>query len=161
LRLGRSPPTISRELSRNGASGYRAHAADQAAWDRALRPKRCKLALNRLLARIVAKQLRRRWSPWQIAGWLKRTYEHDETCQVSHETIYKTLFIQARGGLKKELLAYLRRSRGMRRSRGHTQKRGTHGQITIAARRWPITPLAVHDVVRLNRRIPQQIVYPG
>ena len=133
LRLGRSPSTISRELTRNGGhSSYRAHVADQAAWDRARRPKRCKLALHHPLARIVAKQLRRRWSPWQIAGWLKRAYEHDETRQVSHETIYKTLFIQARGALKKELLQHLRRSRGMRRSRHHTQKRGTHGQITDA-----------------------------
>jgi IS30 family transposase len=133
LRLGRSPSSISRELSRNGGlAGYRAHAAEQAAWDRALRPKRCKLALNRPLARMVAKQLRRRWSPWQIAGWLKQKYRHDETRQVSHETIYKTLFIQARGALKKELLAHLRRSRGMRRSRHHTLKNGTRGQITDA-----------------------------
>ncbi len=133
LRLCRSPSTISRELTRNGGHrSYRAHQAEQAAWDRALRPKTCKLALNRPLARIVAKQLRRCWSPWQIAGWLKQAYQHDETRQVSHETIYKTLFIQARGALKKELLQHLRRSRGMRRSRHHTQKRGTHGQITDA-----------------------------
>ena len=133
LRLCRAPSTISRELTRNGGHrSYRAHQAEQAAWDWALRPKTCKLALNRPLARIVAKQLRRRWSPWQIAGWLKQAYQHDETRQVSHETIYRTLFIQARGALKKELLQHLRRSRGMRRSRHHTQKRGTHGQITDA-----------------------------
>ena len=133
LRLGRSPSTISRELSRNGGTGhYRAHAADRAAWDRARRPKRCKLLLNRPLARVVAKLLRQRWSPWQIAGRLKRRYPHDENRRVSHETIYKTLFIQARGALKKELVAHLRRSRGMRRSRHHTQKHGTHGQITDA-----------------------------
>ena len=133
LRLGRSPSTISRELTRNGGRrSYRAHEAEQAAWDRALRPKTCKLALNRLLARLVAEKLRLEWSPWQIAGWLKQTYQHDEARQVSHETIYKTLFIQARGALKKELVAHLRRSRGMRRSRHHTQKHGTHGQITDA-----------------------------
>jgi IS30 family transposase len=133
LCVGRSPSTISRELARNGGSqGYRAHAADQAAWDRALRPKRCKLALNRRLARLVARQLRLQWSPWQIAGWLKRAYQHDETLQVSHETIYKTLFIQARGALNKELLAHLRRSRGMRRSRHYTQKTAGHGRITDA-----------------------------
>lgn len=95
LRLGRAPSTISRELSRNGGlDSYRAHTADQAAWDRALRPKACKLALNRTLARCVARQLRLQWSPWQIAGWLKRAYQHDENRRVSHETIYKTLFIQ-------------------------------------------------------------------
>jgi IS30 family transposase len=133
LCLGRSTSTISRELTRNGGpQSYRAHEADQCAWDRARRPKRCKLALNRPLARDVAKQLRQRWSPWQIAGWLKRTYEHDENRRVSHETIYKTLFIQARGALKKELLQHLRRSRGMRRSRHYTQKGGTRGQITDA-----------------------------
>jgi IS30 family transposase len=133
LGLGRSPSTISRELARNGGSrGYRAHAAEQAAWERALRPKRCKLALNRRLARLVAGRLRLQWSPWQIAGWLKRAYPRNEALQVSHETIYKTLFIQTRGALKKELLAHLRRSRGMRRSRHYTQKTAGHGRITDA-----------------------------
>ena len=132
-RLERAPSTISRELNRNGGRRrYRAHAADQAAWDRARRPKRCKLALNRPLARRVAKWLRQRWSPWQIAGRLKRTYPHDENRRVSHETIYKTLFIQARGALKKELIEHLRRRRGMRRSRHHTQKTPDHGRITDA-----------------------------
>ena len=133
LRLGRAPSTISRELTRNGGfNSYRAHVADQAAWDRARRPKRCKLALNRRLATVVARLLRQRWSPWQIAGRLGRSYPHDESRRVSHETIYKTLFIQARGALKKELVAHLRRSRGMRRSRHHTPKGGAHGQITDA-----------------------------
>jgi IS30 family transposase len=81
---------------------------------------------------MVAEKLQLEWSPWQIAGWLKRTYPHDETYQVSHETIYRTLFIQARGALKKELLQHLRRSRGMRRSRHHTQKTADHGRITEA-----------------------------
>ena len=131
-RLGRAPSTVSRELSRNGGiRRYRAHAADQAAWDRARRPKVCKLAGNRRLARQVAGKLKLQWSPWQIAGWLKARYR-DESRRVSHETIYKTLFIQARGALKKELVAHLRRSRGMRRSRHHTQKHGSHGQITDA-----------------------------
>jgi IS30 family transposase len=109
---------------------YRASAAEHAAWDRAQRPKRCKLAQNRAMARTVAEKLRLEWSPYQVAGWLKRMYPQDETRQVSHETIYRTLFIQARGALKKELLQHLRRTRGMRRSRHHTQKTPDHGRIT-------------------------------
>ncbi len=129
--LGRAPSTVSRELNRNGGRRqYRASKADQAAWDRAHRRKTCKLAQNRALARIVAEKLQCRWSPRQIAGWLKRTYPDDENFQVSHETIYKTLFIQARGALKKELLKHLRRTRAMRRSRHHTQKTANHGRIT-------------------------------
>jgi IS30 family transposase len=131
LRLGRAPSTISREINRNGGRRrYRANKADEAAWERAHRPKTCKLAQNRALARIVARKLQCRWSPRQIAGWLKRTYPDDENFQVSHETIYLTLFIQARGALKKELLKHLRRTRGMRRSRHHTQKTTNHGRIT-------------------------------
>lgn len=99
--LGRAASTISRELRRHGGSGsYRASGADQAAWDRARRPKGCKLVQKPALARIVASKLRRNWSPQQTAGWLKRTYPDDETYQVSHETIYRSLFIQARGALK-------------------------------------------------------------
>ena len=129
--LDRSPSTISREIHRNGGRRcYRASKADQAAWDRACRPKTCKLVANRALARIVAKQLQLEWSPEQIAGWLKRTYPDDESYQVSHETIYRSLFIQARGALKKELLQHLRRTRAMRRSRHHTQKTDDHGRIT-------------------------------
>jgi len=130
-KLGRSPSTISREVNRNGGrQGYRANHADQAAWDRAHRPKPCKLVENRALARVVASKLQLAWSPEQIAGWLKQTYPNDECYQVSHETIYKSLFIQARGALKKELLQYLRRTRAMRRSRHHTQKGADHAQIT-------------------------------
>src|SRR6188508_3115629 len=111
-RLGRAASTVSRELSRNGGrAAYRASEADSAAWTRALRPKCCKLAKNRALAQIVTDKLRAMWS---------------------HETIYRTLFIQARGALKKELLQHLRRTRGMRRSRHHTQKTDIHGQITGA-----------------------------
>jgi len=138
--LRRAPSTVSREICRNGGRrGYRASEADTAAWDRAERPKRCKLAQNRALARLVAEKLRLQWSPVQVAGWLKRTYPHDETHQVSHETIYRTLFIQARGALKKELLLHLRRTRGMRRSRHHTQKTPDHGRIsgTVSIRERP------------------------
>jgi len=129
--LGRAPSTVSRELRRNGGRrDYRASDADQAAWDQGHRAKSCKLAGNRALARIVAQKLKMLWSPEQIAGWLKSTYPEDESYQVSHETIYRTLFIQARGALKKELLQYLRRTRVMRRSRLYTQKRDTHGRIS-------------------------------
>ncbi len=131
--LGRSPSTVSREIQRNGGQQfYRANEADQAAWDRAQRPKTCKLVENRALAHIVAMKLKRKWSPEQIAGWLKRTYPDDENYQVSHETIYRSLFIQARGALKKELLQHLRRTRAMRRSRHHTQKSDNHGRIIDA-----------------------------
>jgi IS30 family transposase len=131
--LGRAPSTISREIKRNGGRGcYRASQADQAAWDRAHRPKRCKLVENRKLARVVAGKLQLQWSPQQIAGWVKHTYPCDGNNHVSHETIYRSLFIQARGALKKELLQHLRRTRAMRRSRHHTQKTDNHGKITDA-----------------------------
>jgi IS30 family transposase len=130
MSLERAPSTISREIKRNGGQEcYRANKADQAAWDRAHRPKTCKLVENRTLAHIVAGKLQLLWSPEQIAGWLKRTYPDDENYQVSHETIYRSLFIQARGALKKELLQHLRRTRVMRRSRHHTQKTDNHGRI--------------------------------
>jgi IS30 family transposase len=129
--LGRAPSTVSRELRRNGGRlDYRASDADQAAWEQGHRAKSCKLAGNRALARIVAQKLKMLWSPEQIAGWLKSAYPGDESYQVSHETIYRTLFIQARGALRKELLQYLRRTRVMRRSRRYTQKRETHGRIS-------------------------------
>lgn len=132
-RLGRAPSTVSREIKRNGGqSDYRATEADGAAWDRAHRPKDCKLVENKALARIVSDKLRLLWSPEQIAGWLKHTYPRDQSQHVSHETIYRSLFIQSRGALKRELLQHLRRTRGMRRSRHHTQKTGNHGQIVGA-----------------------------
>jgi IS30 family transposase len=131
--LGRAPSTISREINRNGGAGcYRANLADQAAWGRALRPKTCKLVENRRLANTVAGKLQLQWSPQQIAGWLKQAHADDENNQVSHETIYRSLFIQARGALKKELLQHLRRTRAMRRSRHHTQKAENHGRIVGA-----------------------------
>ncbi|MDH3750115.1 MAG: IS30 family transposase [Gammaproteobacteria bacterium] len=131
--LGRAASTISREINRNGGRHrYRANQADAAAWQRAHRPKSCKLAQNPAAARLVAGKLMKRWSPRQIAGWMRRSYPDDESFQVSHETIYLTLYIQARGALKKELIKYLRRSRAMRRSRHHTQKTSNHGRITDA-----------------------------
>lgn len=131
--LERAPSTISREIQRNGGqSCYRVNQADEAAWDRARRPKTCKLADNQRLARIVAAKLQCLWSPEQIAGWLKCAHPDDENNQVSHETIYRSLFIQARGVLKKELLQYLRRTRAMRRSRHHTQKSDDRGRIRDA-----------------------------
>jgi len=140
--LGRAPSTISREIKRNGDQEcYRASQADQAAWDRTLRPKTCKLVENRTLARIVAGKLQLQWAPAQITGWLKRTYPDDENDQVSHETIYRSLYIQARGALKKELVQHLRRTRVMRRSRHHTQKTDNHGRIkdTISISERPAT----------------------
>jgi len=128
--LGRSPSTISRELHRNGgAEGYRAVKADQVAWDRARRPKRCKLVCNQRLSRTIATKLRLQWSPQQIAGWLKCAYPGDESHQVSHETIYRSLFIQARGALKKELQQHLRTQRAIRRSKHASMKQDGHGQI--------------------------------
>ena len=133
IRLGRSASTVSRELRRNGGHrGYRATTADKRAWDRALRPKACKLALNEQLRRVVANKLRDNWSPEQIAGWLKRAYSGDEAYWVSHETIYRSLFVQARGVLKKELQAHLRSGRAIRRSRHASSKADGRGRIADA-----------------------------
>lgn len=130
-RLGRSPSTISREIKRNGGyHHYRATDADQATWDRAHRPKPCKLACYPRLRRAVISKLTLTWSPQQIAGWLKRTYPGEEHKQVSHETIYRSLYIQARGVLKKELQQYLRSQRAIRRSKQHSIKKEGLGQIT-------------------------------
>jgi IS30 family transposase len=116
--LGRSTSTVSREIGRNGGyDRYRASMADEAAWARTRRPKRCKLAASSWLRRAVTRKLRLHWSPEQIAGWLKRAHPGDETHHVSHETIYRSLFVQARGVLKKELLQHLRSKRTIRRSR--------------------------------------------
>ena len=131
--LKRSPSTISREINRNGGyDDYRATQAEQAAWDRAHRPKKCKLACHPMLKRMVATKLKWNWSPEQIAGWLKKTYPNQEHNQVSHETIYKSLFIQARGVLKKELQLYLRTQRAIRRSKQHSIKKIGLGKITNA-----------------------------
>ena len=121
-RLGRAASTISREIARNGGvSRYRAVAAEKRAWKQALRPKPCKLVLETELRKAVTLKLEHHWSPQQIAGWLKRNYPDCEAMHVSHETLYKTLYVQARGGLKKELVQYLRRKRQLRGSR-YTQK---------------------------------------
>jgi len=131
--LGRAASTVSRELRRNGGSErYRAASADRRAWDRALRPKPCKLAMHEPLRRIVAGKLAQNWSPEQIAGWLRRTYPDDEAYRVSHETIYRSLFVQARGVLKKELQAHLRSQRAIRRSRHATAKGDQRGRIVDA-----------------------------
>lgn len=116
--MGRSASTISREVSRNGGrSRYRANVADRRAWTQSKRPKKCLLALNEPLRAAVAEKLSLDWSPEQVAGWLKRQFPDDKSMHVSHETIYRSLFIQARGVLKKELVKHLRSRRGMRRSR--------------------------------------------
>ena len=129
--LGRSPSTVSREIRRNGGyDDYRASVADEEAWNRARRPKRCRLARDPRLRRAVARKLRRNWSPELIAGWLKRTYREDESYHVSHETIYRSLFVQTRGVLKKELLRHRRSKRTIRRSR-HSSHKG-HGKGDLA-----------------------------
>ena len=132
--LGRSASTVCREVSRNGGvDRYRAAGSDQAAWDRAWRPKLCKLACHPFLRRTVSRLgWQRQWSREQIAGWLKRTYPGEPQNQVSHETIYRSLFIQARGVLKKELLEHLRAKRTIRRSRHASLKRNGLGQIKDA-----------------------------
>ena len=118
VQLGRQPSTICREIGRNGGrSKYRASVADLQAWRRARRPKACKLACNRRLQRAVAAKLQLQSSPEQIAGWLRQSFPTDKCMRVSHETIYRSLFIQARGVLKKELMSHLRSTRRMRRSK--------------------------------------------
>ena len=132
-RLGRSASTVCREVNRNGGRNrYRATRAQEKAWQRARRPKRCLLSVNDRLRDLVAQKLRADWSPEQISGWLKRKYPSDEAMYVSAETIYRTLFVQARGALKRELLAHLRSRRLMRRGR-HASTRGQpRGQIKEA-----------------------------
>lgn len=131
--LGRPASTISRELARNGgADGYDAAAADRAAWQRARRPKPCRLATHTRLRQLVAAKLATEWSPTQIAGWLRRTYPTQAELQVSPETIYRSLFIQARGVLKKELQAHLRTHRAQRHARAAATRETRRGQIVGA-----------------------------
>jgi len=131
--LERATSTVSREVKRHGGRpAYRAHEADDRAWDSALRPKQCLLALHSRLREIVASKLILDWSPEQISGWLKTEYPDDESMRVSHETIYRSLFIQARGVLKKELMDHLRSKRRMRRSRHATVSGQSRGQIVDA-----------------------------
>ena len=128
--VGRNPSTVSREINRNGGyRRYRAARADKRAWREALRPKRCKLATHPRLRQAVERKLKHNWAPEQIAGWLKRTYPDNEAYHVSHETIYRSLFVQARGVLKKELIKHLRTGRPIRRSRHATGKADSRGRI--------------------------------
>lgn len=131
--LARPTSTISREINRNGGyAAYRANKADTAAWQRALRPKACKLSGRPRLIQVITRKLSQQWSPEQIAGWLKRRYPDDEYYHVSHETIYKSLFIQACGVLKKELLANLRTQRIVRRPKQASLKGKGLGTIAGA-----------------------------
>ena len=123
--LGRAPSTVSREIGRNGGSQrYRANRADRSAWERVLRPKPCRLALHRELRWRVAQKLALQWSPEQISGWLKREFPTDQEMQISHEAIYRSLFVQTRGVLKKELTAHLRTRRQMRLPQSHNAESG-------------------------------------
>ena len=125
LGLGRAPSTVSREIRRNGGSQhYRANRADRSAWQRALRPKPCRLALHKELRWRVAQKLALQWSPEQISGWLKREFPTDEDRQISHEAIYRSLFVQTRGVLRKELTAHLRTRRQMRLPKSHNAGSG-------------------------------------
>ena len=133
IRLQRPVSTISREVARHGGrERYRAVEAEMAAQDRARRPKACKLAINARLQRCVAFKLMWNWSPEQISAWLKLRYPEDDRMRISHETIYRSLFIQARGVLKKELQAHLRTRRKMRRSKLASTKGQQRGQIVDA-----------------------------
>lgn len=128
--LGRAPSTISREIKRHGGQkNYRAILADERAWHRSKRPKSCKLEQEQRLKEVVSEKLFLQWSPEQISGWLKREYSQDETMQISHESIYRSLFIQSRGVLKKELTRHLRTGRRMRQSKKYNTKGLTRGQI--------------------------------
>jgi IS30 family transposase len=131
--LGRAPSTISRKVARNhGRAVYRAATAEGRAWRRARRPKRCQLAMRPRLRRLVASKLALQWSPQQISGWLRETFPGDPDLQVSHETIYRSLFIQSRGVLKRSLLDHLRRQRRVRHARASVRVRPKHGQILDA-----------------------------
>jgi len=133
VRLSRAPSTISREINRNGGyDNYRATSADNNAWNNALRPKLCKLHWQPALCKTIETKLRKKWSPQQISGWLKIKYSEDESKHVSHETIYKSLFIQTRGVLKKELQRCLRSKRTIRRAKASTLKGRSLGSIPHA-----------------------------
>src|SRR6202163_2048541 len=132
-RLQRGGSTVGREVARHGGRPqYRASEADHQAWESALRPKVCLLAIHGKLQKIVAGKLILDWSPEQISGWLKNQYPQDESMRVSHETIYRSLFIQARGVLKKELIQHLRSKRRIRRSRHSRVSGHRSGQIVDA-----------------------------
>jgi IS30 family transposase len=131
--LHRAASTVSREVARHGGRPeYRANEADDQAWKSALRPKLCLLAVHEKLQKVVAGKLILDWSPEQISGWLKTQYPEDETMRVSHEIIYRSLFIQARGVLKEELLGHLRSERRIRRSQQSRAGGQSRGQIVDA-----------------------------
>src|ERR1700724_712864 len=131
--LDRAASTVVREFPRHGGRpAYRAHEADDQAWESALRPKKCLLALHRRLREVVTSKLILEWSPEQVSGWLKTEYPNDERMRVSHETIYRSLFIQARGVLKKEMMGHLRTKRRMRRSQHSRIFKDSRGQIPNA-----------------------------
>lgn len=131
LALGRPASTISREIQRNGGTqAYRAAASEESAWARAARPKTWRLASNGPLRRVVTEKLQDDWAPQQIAGWLKREYENQPQMQISHEAIYRSLFVQAKSTLKKELVAHLRSKKQVRRTT--TLKDYKQGQIVGA-----------------------------
>jgi IS30 family transposase len=140
--LGRAPSTISRELRRHGQRtgrrrGYHATTAERRAWQAARRPKPCVLATHRRVRRVVARKLAAQWSPAQIAGWLRRTYPRDLTMQVSAETIYRSLYVQARGALRRELVEQLRRGQSLRHRRTRARPGGRStivGAVSISAR---------------------------
>ena len=141
-RIGRPASTVLREVRRNGGSDrYRAWRADEAAWRRAQRPKTSKLASHARLRKVVAAKLQEDWSPQQISGWLRIEFAHDETMRVSHEAIYQTLFVQARGALKKELTKHLRTRRPTRRSKRASAKGQNRG--------------AIQDLVSIRERPPE------
>ena len=138
VQLGRPTSTVSREVGRHGGrSGYRAAVADAATWTLARRPQRCRLAQRPVLCAHVAEKLAADWSPQQIAGWLQRTYPQDLAMQVSHETIYRSLFVQSRGVLKQELLRHLRRRKTMRRS--------THASATMQPRGHIVDAVSIRE----------------
>src|ERR1043165_6796971 len=131
--LSRAASTVSREVARHdGRAQYRAGKADSQAWESAVRPKPCRLATHSQLQTLVASKLLQDWSPRQISGWLKTEYPNDESLRVSHETIYRSLFIQARGALKQELVRHLRSKRRIRRSRHSSVHGHSPGQIVDA-----------------------------
>jgi transposase, IS30 family len=143
--LGRSPSTVSREVARHGGRQcYRATLADMSAWEQVRRPKRCRLAAQPRLRRLVADKLAGDWSPEQIAGWLKRQFPEDTRMRISYETIYRSLFIHTRGVLKKELTRHLRTRRTMRRAKRASTEGQPRGQIIdgISIRE---RPAAIHD----------------
>ena len=124
-RLGRAASTVSREVHRNGGrQSYRAAAADGAAVGRRRRPKPGKLALSSALRAEVEAGLQLDWSPKQISAWLKREYSDNPQMQISHETIYVSLYVQGRGSLRAELTKHLRTRRTYRRAKNEIRRQG-------------------------------------